>query len=134
MNNLRFATIIHILVMLEKFKDQLITSEFIAGSINVNPVVVRREIKTLKEAGFIASKKGKDGGCYLTKDANQIKLSDVFQLLISKESFGKKNDPNPECPIGKQMNNNLNSLYLSINQSIIDQLDKTTLKEFSNQF
>ena len=36
MNNLRFATAIHILVLADKFKNEIITSDFIAGSINVN--------------------------------------------------------------------------------------------------
>lgn len=134
MNNLRFATSIHILVLLHQCKDQLITSEFIAGSINVNPVVVRREIKVLKEAGILDAKKGKVGGCFLKKDASAIKLSDIYQLIVNQEKFGKMNHPNPQCPVGKKMNNQLSNLFTGINQSIIQQLEQTTLEEFSNQF
>lgn len=45
LNNLRFATAIHILILLEKNPEVWMSSEYIAGSINVNPVVVRKEIK-----------------------------------------------------------------------------------------
>lgn len=134
MNNLRFATVLHILVLLHKNKDQILTSEFIAGSINVNPVVVRREIKILKEAGILESKKGKEGGSILIKDASEIKLSEIYQLIVCQDNFGKMNHPNPLCPIGKQMNNKLADLFNGINHSIIHQLENISLEEFSNQF
>ena len=134
MNNLRFATILHILVLLHHRKNQITTSDFIAGSINVNPVVVRREIKFLKEAGILDAKKGKDGGSFLKKDGSEIKLNDIYQLIVSQENFGKMNHPNPKCLIGQQMNHHLTDLFEDIHQSIIQQLSHTTLEEFSNQF
>ena len=134
MNNLRFATIVHILVLSEKFKDELITSDFIAGSINVNPVVVRREIQVLKNAKILDSKKGKDGGCFLNKDPKDITLGDIYNLITKDLDFGKKNHPNPNCPVGKQMNMSLDLLFTSVEKNIIEQLDQITLKEFSAQF
>ena len=134
MNNLRFATIVHILVLSEKFKYELITSDFIAGSINVNPVVVRREIQVLKNAKILDSKKGKDGGCFLIKDPKDITLGDIYNLITKDLDFGKKNHPNPNCPVGKQMNMSLDLLFTSVEKNIIEQLNQITLKEFSAQF
>lgn len=142
MNNLRFATIIHILVLAYQSKlnakaiadEMVITSDFIAGSINVNPVVVRREIKFLKEAGILGSKKGKDGGCYLLKDASDIAFGDIFQLMNKDIKFGKLNHPNPKCPVGNKMNGELNQLFHSIEMEIIQKLNQTTLKEFAERF
>ncbi|WP_313386664.1 Rrf2 family transcriptional regulator [Chishuiella sp.] len=134
MNNLRFATAIHILVLAEKFQGQLITSDFIAGSINVNPVVVRREIKLLKEAGYIDSKKGKDGGCFLSKNPESILLGDVYKLVNHENVFGKMNQTNPACPVGKMMNENLESLFDAAESNLIQELNHRTLKQFSDQF
>lgn len=142
MNNLRFATLLHILVIALKSKNtkdlacktQIISSEFIAGSINVNPVVVRKEIKVLKEANLIASKKGKDGGCYLIKDAKSIYLSDILALALADTNFGKMNQTNPNCCIGKQINSELVKIYNKIEQAMIDSLKSISLDEFSNQF
>lgn len=134
MNNLRFATIVHILVLTEKFKDELLTSDFIAGSININPVVVRREIQVLKNAGFLGSKKGKEGGCYLAKDSNEITFGDIYKIVTKDAEFARKNHPNPECPIGKKMNHSLDELFLSVENNIIENLSLTTLKEFSAKF
>ncbi|SHK97725.1 DNA-binding transcriptional regulator, IscR family [Chishuiella changwenlii] len=134
MSNLRFATAIHILVLTEKFKNQLITSEFIAGSININPVVVRREIKFLREAGLIGAKKGKEGGCFLAKDPNDILIGDVYRIVNQENTFAKLNQTNPICPIGKQMNENLEDLFNKAERDLISSLNKKTLKEFSNEF
>ncbi|MEG0698186.1 MAG: Rrf2 family transcriptional regulator [Algoriella sp.] len=134
MNNLRFATAIHILVLADKFKNEIITSDFIAGSINVNPVVVRREIKFLKDAGFIDSKKGKEGGCFLIKNASDILLGDVYKLVNQENVFGKMNHTNPNCPIGLEMNANLDSLFSNAEAELIKTLNNKTLKEFSDQF
>lgn len=134
MNNLRFATAIHILVLAEKFQGQLITSDFIAGSINVNPVVVRREIKFLKDAGFIESKKGKEGGVFLAKNPSDILLGAVYKIVNQENVFGRMNQTNPECPIGKQMNQNLEILFNNAEYDLIKTLNNKTLKEFSNEF
>lgn len=40
----KFAISIHILTLLAKFPDVYLSSEFIASSINLNPVLVRKEI------------------------------------------------------------------------------------------
>lgn len=142
MNNLRFATLLHILVLAhhsqnnleENCPQKVLTSEFIAGSININPVVVRKEIKVLKDAQLLAVKKGKEGGYYLIQPAHQILLSDILQLAMSDTPFGKMNQPNMACAIGKQINHELKSIYSTLAQAMIDALKSVTLAEFSNQF
>jgi len=142
MNNLRFATIIHILVLAYKSKlnaktchnEMVITSEFIAGSINVNPVVVRREIKFLKEAGILASRKGKIGGCYLLKEAEDISFGDIYHIINKESKFTKLNKPNPNCPIGNQMNNELDLYFSMIEKELILTLNQMTLKKFTDKF
>lgn len=134
MNNLRFSTAIHILVLLDKNQGELITSDFIAGSINVNPVVVRREIKLLREAGLIDAKKGKIGGCALAIDARKILLGDLYKIVNKENMLGRKNQPNPNCAVGRQMNGKLDELFDQTDTVLIETLNKQTVKDFSNQF
>ena len=48
----RFTIAVHILICIETFKeDYKITSDFLASSVNVNPVVIRRLLQQLKKAG-----------------------------------------------------------------------------------
>lgn len=133
MNNLRFATAVHILVLLDKFRGELITSEFIAGSINVNPVVVRREVKALREAGLVFARKGKVGGLSLAQDSVKIKMGDVYKLVNQENRLGRLNHPNPDCMVGKQMNCNLEVLFNEVDSELILLLNKQSLADFADK-
>ncbi|TDE42279.1 Rrf2 family transcriptional regulator [Flavobacterium rhamnosiphilum] len=131
----KFAITIHILTLLTKFPDEYLSSEFIAGSINLHPVLVRKEIANLKKNSIVESKEGKNGGTKLLKSAAKISLDTIFRMTFDTVSFGfSKNEPNPNCPVGKQINKNLENLYGKINEKISLQLSSISLEDFSNQF
>jgi Rrf2 family protein len=134
MNNGRFATALHILTLLQIKKDELLSSEYIAGSINVNPVIVRKEISNLRANGFIESKEGKGGGYSLGKPASQIRLSDVYRSVNDVPILGRSNDPNPDCVVGRQINVHLKELFSTADEAFLKQLGKTTVADFSKRF
>lgn len=131
----KFAITIHILTLLTKFPNDFLSSEFIAGSMNLNPVLVRKEIANLKAHHIVESKEGKNGGTKLSKDASEITLKEIFELTFDNINLGyAKNQPNPDCPVGKKVNQNLAELYADINEKVGLQLKKITLEDFSSQF
>lgn len=131
----KFAISIHILTLLAKFPDDYLSSEFIASSINLNPVLVRKEISNLKKNNIVRSKEGKNGGAKLNLSPSKITLKQIFESTFEEISLGfSKNEPNPKCPIGKDINQNLSALYLTLNDSVMKQLENQTLEEFANQF
>lgn len=131
----KFAITLHILTLMTKFPDEYLSSEFIAGSMNINPVLVRKEIGNLKKNNIVESREGKFGGTRLAKAPKDISLEDVFNLTFDCVSLGyAKNDPNPACPVGKKINENLDELYKNINNCICNQLKVIDLATFSNQF
>ena len=135
MNNTRFATAIHILVLLAKYSDQWLSSEWIAGSINVNPVIVRKELINLQAANLVGSRKGKDGGYKLKKLASQISIADVYLAIKSSEILGKKNtNPNPKCPVGRLINDKLNNLFEETEAIFISSLSGKSLQDFASSF
>lgn len=135
MNNARFAISLHILTLLEKANGELMSSDYIAGSININPVLVRKELITLRNQGFVGSKEGKNGGSFLAKPAEAITLDQVYTAVRQNNLLGtSKNDPNPHCMVGRQINQHLNSLYDHTEQVLIKELSKKTLADFSRQF
>lgn len=134
MNNGRFATVLHILTLLEMKRDDLLSSEFIANSIKVNPAVVRKEIGNLRIHGFVVSKEGKGGGYSLAKPASQIHLSDVYKSVNDSPLLARSNHPNPDCPIGKQINGHLDDLFGSAEEAFLKQLGKITVKDFAKKF
>lgn len=129
----KFAITLHILTLLAKMPDDFLSSEFIAGSLNVNPVLVRKEISNLKKNGVVESREGKNGGTRLAKNPAAISLQDIFAMTFEKIDLGfSKNTPNPKCPVGKNINMNLEQLYADINQNVVRQLSEKSLAEFAS--
>lgn len=135
MNNSRFAISLHILTLLEKANGELLSSDYIAGSININPVLVRKELINLRNSGLVTSKEGKNGGAVLTKSADKISLDEVYSAVKQNNLLGvSKNTPNPHCPVGKQINKHLDALYESTEKILLKELAGNTLADFSKKF
>ncbi|UKT64830.1 Rrf2 family transcriptional regulator [Pedobacter mucosus] len=135
MNDSRFSISLHILTLLDDAHGTIVSSDYLAGSININPVLVRKEIMNLRKHGFVESKEGKGGGSFLAKKAENINLGEVYQAVKNSKSLGKyKNEPNPRCPIGKQINQHLNKLYIDAENALIQNLSTQTLSDFSLKF
>ena len=98
----RFSTAVHILALLALESDRPLTSEYVASSVNTNPVVIRRLLRKLADAGLVASTPGSTGGSRLARDSRRITLQDVFSAVESGELFGEHSQqPNAKCPVGK---------------------------------
>ena len=73
----RFTIAIHMFACMETFgKDYKITSDFLASSINVNPVIIRKILSQLKSAGLIEVARG-TGGTTVTRPIDEITFYDV---------------------------------------------------------
>ena len=135
MGDRRFSISIHILVLLAKNKGEWISSDYLAGSMNINPVLVRKELSNLRKHGFVISKEGKSGGCMLAKSADNIYLSDIYEIVSSQSILGNSlASPNPKCPVGRQINKHLNDLNLEAEKVMTNQLSGITIAEFSSKF
>ncbi|MFS0490739.1 Rrf2 family transcriptional regulator [Leadbetterella byssophila] len=135
MSNTRFSTALHVLTLLAKNQEDWVSSDFIAGSICINPVMVRRELSSLNEAGLIYSRKGKDGGSKLSKKPEEISLGEVYLAVKNSEILGKKNkDTNSNCPVGSRINRKLEELSHEADRLLRQYLDKKSLAEFAKGF
>ena len=135
MNNTRFATIIHILTLLAKHPGQWLSSDWIAESIHINPVMVRKEFSILQHMGWVVSKKGKEGGSMLHVSSCEISLADIYRAVKNSNVLGKKNNcTDPKCPIGKEINKELEKLFNETDEIVFNALRHKTLKGFVEQF
>jgi Rrf2 family protein len=133
--NGQFQIAVHILTLLSKQPDELLSSDYIAGSININPALVRKEISNLRKFGLIDSKEGKSGGYALGLPSQKILLSDVYKAVKVAPALGQaKNKPNPACAIGKQISQHLDALADEVDTSIVNKLNTITLADFSGKF
>ena len=125
----RLPIAVHTLLVIEVFKGQYkITSDFIAGSVGVNPVIIRNILGQLKSAGLVEVAAGV-GGAILTKSSEEITLLDVFHAVeVDEDLFHFHEHPNPNCPVGKEIHNILGSRLNDIKKTVERELDSFTLQ------
>ena len=127
----RFTVAVHTLLAIHRFNGQVkTTSEFIAGSVNVNPVVIRRILQMLKGAGIVEVKAG-SGGAEICKDPATITLLDIFKAVdsLDGELFHFHEKPNEDCPVGRNVHKVLDVYLDNAQKAMENELKKTTLKE-----
>lgn len=128
----RFTVALHIFTCVETFKDQYkITSDFLAGSINTNPVVIRKILTQLKNAGLITVARG-TGGINPTKPLNEITFYDVYEAIEPVENgdlFNFHTSPNPQCPVGRNIHNLLDDKLKAIQLAMEDEMKKYTIDD-----
>lgn len=135
MNNTRFATILHILTLLAKHRDQWLSSDWIAESIHINPVIVRKELSLLQRQGWVISKKGKEGGSMLLVSSCQISLAEIYKTVKNSNVLGKKNNcAGSKCMVGRNINKALGELFDETDEVVIKALQPKNLKSFVEQF
>ena len=131
----RFTIAIHMLACMEVFKDDYkITSDFLASSINVNPVIIRKILSQLKDAGLIEVKRG-PGGAAITKPLEEVTFFDVYQSVDCIENntlFHFHGNPNPDCPVGRNIHNVLDDKLLRIQEAMEQELRSMTLADIKS--
>lgn len=129
-HNSRYTVAIHMLTLLAFCGPDAQTSEFIAGSVNTNPVVVRRLLASLREAGLVASRGGPGGGWHLLREPRQITLGEVFLAVEGGALFPlHASKPNPRCPVGKNIQAALETIFKDAQETLVQTLARTTLAQ-----
>ena len=126
----RFTIALHVMTLLASSPEEALTSEYIAGSVNTNPVVIRRILGLLKRKGFVSSQPGSGGGWQLTRDPASITLLEIRRTVNEASPFAMHNqDPNPACPVGRNIKSALTGVYGRAEQAMESQLAQTTIQE-----
>ncbi len=128
----RFTVALHILTCVDTFKGvHKVTSDFLAGSIGTNPVIIRKILTQLQGAGLIQVIRG-TGGIELTRDLKDISFYDVYQAIEPVEGgalFRFHENPSPQCPVGRNIHALLDGKLEAIQKSMEDEMKKYTLAD-----
>lgn len=114
---------------------EAITSEQMALYMDTNPVVVRRTMSGLREAGIVRSEKGHGGGWTTTRPLSAITMGEVYRALGSTGliAIGNRND-NPQCLIEKAVNETLGASLREAEALIVARMDAVSLADIADQF
>ena len=122
----KFTIAVHLLTAVAYFSEsQKVTSDFLAGSIGSNPVIIRNIM------GLIDIKRG-PGGVTLEKKLTDISFLDIYKAVETNSEevlFRFHENPNPLCPIGRTIHKSLDGALEEIQKNFEVELSKWTLAD-----
>lgn len=127
----RFSDSIHILSFIQIYQGKIpLTSDNIAGSVEISPVMVRRLMSTLKKAGLIETKSGASPDPHLAKPAEEISLLDIY-LAVEKNKplFEIDHETNPKCIVGGNIQSTLEYFYSEAENAALAKLNSVSLAD-----
>lgn len=128
----RFTLAVHIFACIDVFaKDCKVTSDFLAGSTNVNPVIIRKLLGQLKSAGLITVARG-TGGTSVAKPLREITFLDIYRAVECVENgslFHFHENPSAACPVGRNIHHILDDKLLRVQNAMEKELASITLED-----
>ena len=127
----RFTVGVHILALIELNKEGVSSSEFLAGSVNTNPSLIRKIMGMLKKAELIKVQPGV-AGAKLAKEPFNITLLDVYKavdVVKEKELFSFHENPQPDCPVGRNIQDSITPILSAAQFALEKVLANVTIED-----
>ncbi|MFC6880866.1 MULTISPECIES: Rrf2 family transcriptional regulator [Actinomadura] len=130
----RSAVAIHALTMLGRSGVHSLTSAEIADSLASNPVLVRRVLGSLRDAGLVWSTEGRGGGWSLARAPREITLYDAYTAVEAGPVLARHaHPPSDACPVGRHMQDLLEAEFRDAEQAMEERLGRTTIAHLVRQ-
>lgn len=127
--NSRLSLALHTLGHMAGEPDKIRKSADIAAHAGTNPVVVRRVLGTLREAGLLVSEGGHSGGWRLARSPKEITLADVYLALNEHLAATDGTDATHDCKVAHAFHHRVSSVMAEVEQSLVAKLGETTIFE-----
>ena len=127
----RFIVAVHLLAVLAVRGK--VKSNDMAWSVNTNPVVIRRILGALREAGLVHSQTGPNGGSTLARPADQITLANVYDAVEGGQLFHPLySNPAEACPIGSNIEDCMATVFEETQAAVSDTLSTKTIAQIAD--
>ncbi|WP_277970736.1 Rrf2 family transcriptional regulator [Sphingomonas echinoides] len=133
-NDSRLSRMLHVLLHMARH-DGPMTSDAIARMLGTNPVVVRRTMAGLRDAGYVRSEKGHGGGWAIATDLASVSLLDVHRAVGGPRLFAIGNEhPNADCAVEKVVNAAVEGALREAEALLVARLGAVSLAELARSF
>jgi len=130
----RLSSVLHALLHMAERREP-VTSETLAACMSTNPVVVRRAMGLLREAGIVSSARGHAGGWTISADLDTITLRQLHEALGEPAIFaiGNRNET-PECLVEQSVNAVLDDAFAEAEALLLERFSSVTLGDLVADF
>jgi Rrf2 family protein len=131
----RVAVAVHVLAYMAWKRSEAVTSERIAASVNTNPVVVRRIVGALRNAGMVTVQPGVGGGATLARAPEEITLLDVYRAVEDGEELFSlhPSEPSRSCNVGGNIRDVLRPIFCTAHRAMESVLAGVTIADVGRQ-
>jgi Rrf2 family protein len=130
----RLSLALHALVHLHKQPDTTISSATLAQCLMTNPVVVRRVLGELRDAGIVGAAKGPDGGWRLLRPASEITLRSIYVAMGESLLIRTESDPGDvQCGIVRSVNAVMGEFIADAEALLAARLERVSLDDIARQ-
>jgi len=133
----RFAVAVHMLMILAAHKagepSHPMTSAEMAKSVNANPVVLRRVISSLAQAGVLGTRPGAHGGVWLARPPEKIGLDSVRQAVDGGPVVCARANVNSDCPVAVAALDVIDGVSKRVDSAVKASLAALTLADLVSQ-
>jgi Rrf2 family protein len=121
---------VHVLAVLAYQEGDRVTSACLAGSVNTNPVIIRRLLLSLQKARLVETSKGAGAGSRLSRSPRRINVAEIYRSVEDSESFAAPSrKPRADCPVGSCIIDALDRIFTSAQNAMERDLAQTTLAD-----
>jgi len=129
----RLSRMMHVLIHMSK-RGGRTTSDTLALMLGTNPVVVRRTMAPLKQAGFVSSDGGAGGGWSLLRGLDSITIRDVHEALGAPQAMAiEASLDHPACPVERAVVAELGAIFQATEDFMLLRMQDMTLAAIASQ-
>lgn len=133
-NDSRLSRMLHVLLHMARHAGPM-TSDAIGRMLGTNPVVVRRTMAGLRDAGYVRSEKGHGGGWVIAVDLETVSLLDIHRAVGGPRIFAIGNEhPNPDCAVEAVVNLAVEDALREAEALLLARLGAVTLAQLAQGF
>ena len=130
----RLSAVLHALLHMADHGGPLTSAE-LAQMMSTNPVVVRRTMAGLREAGLVRSEKGHGGGWELARDLKSVTLRDIYDALGAPRLMAMGIPlAHPGCLVEQAVNRSLAGTFAEAEALLVSRLGDVTLAQLADDF
>ncbi|MFD1836932.1 RrF2 family transcriptional regulator [Paracidovorax cattleyae] len=130
----RLSSVLHALLHMAGQPGPM-TSDALARCLGTNPVVVRRTMGFLRDAGIVQSERGHAGGWRIQADLRAVTLRQLHEALGEPAMFaiGNRHEA-PECLVEQSVNAALEGTFAEAEALLLQRFSEITLADLAADF